>query len=1080
MASLRATKLLGLNGNDIIYGTAASEQIFGFCGDDKIYGGGGDDTIYGGIGFDTAYFSEACSNYQIVRVAGGLQITHIKGSRADGSDFVSSDVERIVFGGTAYNSSTCGNPAAGNIARPVAKADTNWVKEDSNLAATGNVLKSITHGGAPVGTFADRADTDADTAVLHVKNPGIIFGTYGKLVLAANGAYTYTLYTQAEKPAAFASVQALNASSTPLIESFTYSVTDGPHAASSTLKISVFGTDDGVKIAGLQIEGADQTVFESNLSGSRGSGETDGSAPNAAALTPSGTFTVQAPDGLGNLSVGVTQVISNGAVINLNMPIITTFGVLKITAINLSTGVVSYTYTLADNTVAHGSANNGANAVIDTIAISLSDKDGSHASANLTVKVVDDVPSIHLTETAPQALTVDDSDLATDASALFSGLFVSAYGADGPGSTSYALGINGGATGLIDTLSGQAVVLSLNGGVVEGRTVGGNDLVFKISINNAGVISLDQVRALKHPDASNSDESVALASSNLVTLTATVTDGDGDTVAQTASIGSVFHFKDDAPVATNDGQTATEGGAAIVTTAATGVLANDHAGADFPGHVTAVVGGAIDSEFSGQFGNLTLHGDGSYTYVPNASVAAGSVDSFTYTLTDADGDASTAVLSFTFHADGHVPTAGVSFTLVDEDDLPAGNHDDAPGDDVQTLPPGTLTHDYGVDGPGFIKLTGGSETVNGVTYTYMANPSGTELRASDGTHDVFKVVLTDAVAGTYFVELLSAIDHPMAGTEDNLAFKIGYEVFDADSVTGVAGTLNISVDDDLPTAGDACIVLTPPAEDDGHDDGENQDESGGNSNQSQSSSSSDGNSGDDDGSGASVYLGTLIHSYGADQNGHIALCSVTLPSDGGFTQTGSGNQIIISQDDIQILQIDLLDPVTGSYKLTQLAGIHDDSAGGHSGDTSSSSSENASSENSGSGASHSHDDGDDDAAHVAFTLSYSVTDGDGDVVKGALTIKLSEPSDDSEQQSSEVTGSGPEICSTALVSDDGHAFAFDQSASTDLPSDIIVPLAGDSSDGQQIADSGIDLNLLTNLTGTPFVPAQNENHEGLL
>ena len=588
------------------------------------------------------------------------------------------------------------------------------------------------------------------------------------------------------------------------------------------------------------------------------------------------------------------------------------------------------------------------------------------------------------------------------------------------------------------------------------------------------------MRALKHPDASNPDDSVSLATANLVTLTATVTDGDGDTAAQTASIGSVFHFKDDAPVAYNDGQTATEGGAAIVTTAATGVLANDHAGADFPGHVTAVVGGAINSEFSGQFGKLTLHSDGSYNYVPNTSVAAGSIDSFTYTLTDADGDASTAVLSFTFHADGNVPTAGVSFTLVDEDDLPAGNHDNAPGDDVQTLPPATLVHDYGADGAGFIKLTGGTETVNGVTYTYMVNDSGTELRATDGTHDVFKVVLTDAVAGTYFVELLSAIDHPIAGTEDNLAFKIGYEVFDADSVTGVAGTLNISVDDDLPTAGDACIVLTPPAED-GNDDGKNQDNGSGNSDQSQSSSSSEGNSGDDDGAAASVYLGTLIHSYGADQNGHIALCSVTLPADGGFTQTGSGEQIIISQGNIQILQIDLLDPVSGSYKLTQLAGIHDDSAGGHSGGTSGTSSENASSENSGSGASHSHDDGDDDAAHAAFTLSYSVTDGDGDVVKGALTIKLSEPSDDSEQQQpSEVPGSASEICSTALVSDDGHSFAFDQSASTDLPSDIIVPTTADSADGQQVDGSGIDLNLLTNLTGTPFVPAQIENHEGLL
>ena len=50
---------------------------------------------------------------------------------------------------------------------------------------------------------------------------------------------------------------------------------------------------------------------------------------------------------------------------------------------------------------------------------------------------------------------------------------------------------------------------------------------------------------------------------------------------------------DDTPVATDDGQAATEGGAAIVTTALTGVLANDAVGADQPGTVTAVSGGTV-------------------------------------------------------------------------------------------------------------------------------------------------------------------------------------------------------------------------------------------------------------------------------------------------------------------------------------------------------------------------------------------------------------------------------------------------------------------------------------------------------
>ena len=1024
--AIRVSKLLGLNGNDTIYGTAKSEQIFGFCGDDKIYGGGGNDTIYGGIGFDTVYFTQACSNYKIVKVAGGLQITHVKGSKADGSDFVSSDVERIVFGGKIYNSNCLVPRPNANTAAPVAKADTNWVKEDTNIASTGNVLKALAHAGAPAGTFADNADTDADTPILTVKNAGTILGAYGKLVLNADGHYTYTLYTLAEKPSAFAFVQALSPVDAPLVESFIYKVTDGTHVSSSTLKISIFGSDDGVSIGGLQLEGADETVFESNLQASRGPGETDGTSPSVPALTPSGSFTISAPDGIGNLTIGGTQVIASGFVINLNVPITTAFGTVKITAINLSTGVISYTYKLADNTAAHGFGDNGANSVIDNIAIQLTDRDGSHATASLTVRIVDDVPSLHLTQATQPTLVVDESDLAVNATADFSGLFASAYGADGPGSLTYKLGINAGETGLIDTLSGQAVVLSLNGAVVEGRTSGSNLLVFKMTVDGAGHVALDQSRALHHPDAQNPNDSVSLLSSHLVTLTAKITDGDGDTATQTADIGGAFHFKDDAPIAHDDGNTVSENGAVIVTAAAAGVLSNDHVGADQPGTVTAVSGGDIGSEFSGQFGNLTLFADGSYTYVPQASVAAGSVDSFTYTLADADGDTSTATLSFTFGADTNAPTAGVTSARVDEDDLPAGNHDAAPGDDVPSAQPGTLVHDYGADGAGHIKLTGGLEIVNAVTYTYSANATGTELLANDGIHDVFKVILTDSVAGTYTVELLAAIDHPLVDTEDNLTFNIGYDVFDADSVAGVAGHLMLTVDDDSPTAGDACVVLAAEGENDDSED-ENQNEIGNQSGYS-SDNSSHSSGTESDTLGTAVVYGTLAHSYGADQNGNIALGSVALPTDGGFTQSGSGNQIIISQNNIAILEIDLINPVTGSYKLAQLAAAHGDS-------------------------------GDDDAAFMAFTLNYAVTDGDGDTASGTLTIKLNEPDADDNSGLEDSQNADNSSAPIVLISDDSHSFVFGNGIGTGQPCTCNSELHGPDLTGTPIDASLSEMDM---------------------
>ncbi|WP_292468131.1 DUF5801 repeats-in-toxin domain-containing protein, partial [Mesorhizobium sp.] len=81
----------------------------------------------------------------------------------------------------------------------------------------------------------------------------------------------------------------------------------------------------------------------------------------------------------------------------------------------------------------------------------------------------DDGPSISTTGTEP-TLTVDETVLTTDDTKSFAANFSSAFGADGAGTVTYALGFTAGATGLTDTLTGQAVVLSLNGGVVEGRT----------------------------------------------------------------------------------------------------------------------------------------------------------------------------------------------------------------------------------------------------------------------------------------------------------------------------------------------------------------------------------------------------------------------------------------------------------------------------------------------------------------------------------------------------------------------------------------------------------------------------------
>jgi VCBS repeat-containing protein len=112
---------------------------------------------------------------------------------------------------------------------PVAVADVANVQEDLVLTATGNVL-------------ANDSDVDQGT-VLSLVTTGTLKGTYGSLVLNANGSYTYTLDNS------LASVQAL-ATGQSVTDVFAYQATDGSATASSSLTVTIAGRNDGSVING--------------------------------------------------------------------------------------------------------------------------------------------------------------------------------------------------------------------------------------------------------------------------------------------------------------------------------------------------------------------------------------------------------------------------------------------------------------------------------------------------------------------------------------------------------------------------------------------------------------------------------------------------------------------------------------------------------------------------------------------------------------------------------------------------------------------------------------------------------------
>ena len=118
------------------------------------------------------------------------------------------------------------------------------------------------------------------------------------------------------------------------------------------------------------------------------------------------------------------------------------------------------------------------------VPVSASDGEDVTTGGAITVTIEDDSPIISGRIGEPE-LVVDDTTLAVNDTDTFSGSVTVSFGADGPAaanSLAYALGTPGGASGIIDVATGEAVNLSLVGGVIQGRTATSNLLVFTVAV----------------------------------------------------------------------------------------------------------------------------------------------------------------------------------------------------------------------------------------------------------------------------------------------------------------------------------------------------------------------------------------------------------------------------------------------------------------------------------------------------------------------------------------------------------------------------------------------------------------------
>ncbi|WP_122454439.1 retention module-containing protein [Pseudomonas viridiflava] len=167
----------------------------------------------------------------------------------------------------------------------------------------------------------------------------------------------------------------------------------------------------------VSVSGSELTLHEANLCG--------GSAPDPAALTQTGSFTVKAPDGLQSLVVGGVEIVRAGVVMDFSQPVLTALGnSLSITGYDPVSGQVSYSYTLL-NPLAHPDGE-GANTLGETIEVVAVDHDGDVGTGQLDIVIVDDQPlatDIALTVTpVPQdsnlLLIIDNSDSMKGASGV--------------------------------------------------------------------------------------------------------------------------------------------------------------------------------------------------------------------------------------------------------------------------------------------------------------------------------------------------------------------------------------------------------------------------------------------------------------------------------------------------------------------------------------------------------------------------------------------------------------------------------------------------------------------------------------
>ena len=628
-------------------------------------------------------------------------------------------------------------------------------------------------------------------------------GLYGKLTLAANGSYTYTLNNS------LPAVQRLGVGETAT-DTFTYTVSDGHGGtATNTLTVTINGTNDAPTIGA-----STASVTEDTL------------------LTATGSVPVpRDPDVHDVLSI---QPMSNVA---------GTYGTLTLNADG------TYTYTL-NNSLPAVQALGAGERLLDVFTYTVRDNHGATGSNTLTVTIngTNDTPSVG---NATATVTEDTQTTATgflpsptDPDAHDSVPFLpqnataGLYGtltlrADG----SYTYALNNAlpavqALGVGETLSDTFTytVSDGHGGTASNTltvTISGtNDtpvasaaiasVIEDTQITTAGTLppprDIDIRDTLSFlPKAAEpglygtltlrADGSYTYTLNNALpavqalgvgetltdTFTCTVSDGHGGTGSSTLTI--TVNGTDDAP---------SVAAAAASVTEDTGLTASGTlpAPTDPDAHDTPVF--IPKTAEAGLYGSLTLNADGTYTYTLNNGSAAVQAlgageklaDTFTYTVSDGHGGTASNTLTLTINGTNDAPSVAAAADSVKEDVklttsgiLPAPTDQDA--HDTPVFAPKTA--EAGLYGSLTLNADG--------SYTYTLNnalPAVQTLGVGETLTDTFTYTVSDGHGGTASNTLTLTIN----GTNDTPSVGPTFGFVTEDTLTVLNGALSTPTDPD--------------------------------------------------------------------------------------------------------------------------------------------------------------------------------------------------------------------------------------------------------------------------------------------